>query len=279
MVLDANQMVEDGGVALVGEFSSLEQANEYALVVLAMNLDCWVRMEAGGGRFGLYADPAYTLAITEEFEAYEREQAESLVKVDPPIFASGVELALLWVATLFAVFHFQMEDAAVTERFCNSSRGLFEAGEWWRPFTSLFLHGDFEHLIGNVVFGMLFCIFVAQSIGPWFGWALILSSGAIGNFLTAWLYHPEPFQSVGASTATFGALGILVGLGCVHALQERSYRRLGAVIVPIGAGAALLGWLGAGGPQTDVLGHLSGVGAGAALGVAAGWTRIRGSAR
>ena len=173
---------------------------------------------------------AYAVAILEEFEAYAREQSEASAKLDPPIFASGLELALVWVAALFTVFHFQMQDGGVTERFCNSSQGLFEAGEWWRPFTSLFLHGDFEHLIGNVVFGMLFCIFVAQSVGPWFGWALILSSGAIGNFLTAWFYHPEPFQSVGASTATFGALGMLLSF-LVHEVELHARRPAEVIFV------------------------------------------------
>ncbi|NNC88713.1 MAG: rhomboid family intramembrane serine protease, partial [Akkermansiaceae bacterium] len=119
----------------------------------------------------------------------------------------------------------------------------------------------------------------AHSVGPWFGWALILAGGTLGNFLTALSYHPEPFQSVGASTATFGALGILVGLGCYVAWRKRSYRKLAAgVLVPIGAGVAMLGWLGAGGPQTDVLGHILGWSVGVVLGCAAAWTRMRGDA-
>ncbi len=90
---------------------------------------------------------------------------------------------------------------------------MIDGGEWWRPFTSLFLHADFNHLLGNVCFGVIFCVLVAHSVGPVLGWVLILASGVMGNILTAGWYYPERFQSVGASTATFGALGILVGLG------------------------------------------------------------------
>ncbi len=268
-------MVEDGGLAVVGEFSSLQEANEYALVVLAMNLDCWIKMEAGVGRYVIYAEPAYAVAIRDEFRLYASEQEAGPVVPDPPLFRSGIELAFLWIVALVLVFISQNDDGTIAERFANSSRALVDQGEWWRPFTALFLHGDFNHLLGNIALGGLFCILVAYSVGPLLGWGLILLSGTLGNVLTALIHYPEAFRSLGASTATFGALGILTGVGAVAVWRSRSARKLAGVFIPIAAGGTVLGWWGAGGVQTDVLAHVMGFGVGMVLGALTAWWQAR----
>ncbi len=271
-MFEAGQAVGWGGTVLVGEFESLPEAHEYALVVLAMNLDCWIKLEAGGGRYGIHVEAAYEAAVRDEFALYEAEQAEVEEKVEPPVFEAGMGWAFLWVCALVTVFMLQDSYPALTDRFCNSSLAVFEGGEWWRPFTALFLHGSFQHLLGNIAIGGIFCVLVAHSVGPALGWGLIMASGLAGNVTTALIHYPQRFSSLGASTATFGALGILVGTGAVLAWRLRSYRKLGGVLVPLAAGGVLLGWWGAGGPQTDVLAHVAGFGFGSVFGVAAyGW--------
>ncbi len=263
-MFDLDTLVEEGGLALVGEFPTIQEANEYALVILAMNLDCWIRLEAGRDRYAIYAAPAFELAIREEFALYDAEQVAPATPLEPPHYKSGIELALFWALAL--VFVFLNQSAAVTEKFCNSSRALFDQGEWWRPFSSLFLHGDFNHLIGNILIGGIFCVLVAHSVGPILGWVIILASGVLGNIATARFHYPGEFSSLGASTATFGALGILVGSSAYFAWHSRSFRKLGGAVIPIVAGAVLLGWFGAGGPNTDVLGHVFGFAMGGVLG-------------
>lgn len=274
---EIDHVVNEGGLALVGEFGSIQEANEYALVVLAMNLDCWIRFEAGGNRYAIYADPAFEMAIREEFELYRDEQEAARRPYEPPLYKSGIELVLLWALVLLFVFGKQNESASVAERFCNSSIGLFEHGEWWRPFTALFLHGDFQHLLGNVLIGGIFCVLAAHTVGPLLGWLLIFLSGTLGNVATAGMYYPEEFFSLGASTSTFGALGILVGCGALTAWRSRSFRRMTAAIVPVVAGVVMLGWWGGGGGDAniDVPAHVFGFGAGAALGFVAGALRHR----
>ncbi len=264
---------ESDAMVPVGEFDSLAGANEHALVVLSMNLACWIHLDPETRRFRLFVEPPYAVAVTEELEEYRREQAEFRIRLDPPVFRSGIELALLWCAVLLTIYLFQQRDPLIAERFCNSSEALLGAGEWWRPFTALFLHGDGPHLLGNLAIGGVFCVLVAHSFGPWRGWWLILVSGTLGNALTAWWHAPEPFRSLGASTATFGALGLLVGLGLRNAWRSRSYREMRPLMVPLAVGFVMLGWFGAGGGDpngnTDVLGHALGCLAGVVLGVVA----------
>ena len=273
----ANPFAHDEDFVPVAEFDSRAEVEEYALVVLAMGFPCLIlEAPAGAGRgYEILAARAQADAVGEEFAAYAAERREPPAeKLELPVFNPDLGLALLWVVTLFVVFGFQMQYPWVTGRFSNSSLDLFDGGEWWRPFTAMFLHADDAHLLGNVVFGLIFFLPVTWSVGPRTGWLLILISGTLANMLTAWLRYPTLNTSLGASTATFAALGILVGFSALVSWRMRSYRRLGGLIVPFGAGIFLLGWLGSGAPPTDVLGHLAAFAVGCLSGVIAGVFRV-----
>ena len=120
--------------------------------------------------------------------------------------------------------------------------------------------------------GLFFGTLVSRSIGPWRGWALILVCGTIGNTLTSAITWPDSFTSIGASTAAFGALGILAGLGFATTLRQRVRLPWARIAAPVLAGIILLGWLGGGseGGNTDVLGHVFGFGTGLTAGIAIG---------
>ena len=96
--------------------------------------------------------------------------------------------------------------------------------------------------------------------------------------MVASVLYPEPFSALGASSAVFGALGILSGLG----MSERGGGNRGKWrwLVPVVAGVALLGLTGAGGDGVDVPGHVCGFLAGVAYGVlGGGWMRRRAKSR
>ncbi|HET9594455.1 MAG TPA: rhomboid family intramembrane serine protease, partial [Anaeromyxobacteraceae bacterium] len=126
-------------------------------------------------------------------------------------------------------------------------------GEWWRAATALTLHADAGHVAGNVA-ALAFVLWaLAHRLGPAAAAWLALGSGLAGNAATA-LLAPRGHVSVGASTAVFGALGALVVLS--------GRRRRGWLA--LASGVALLGLLGAG-ERADLLAHLLGFAAGAAL--------------
>jgi membrane associated rhomboid family serine protease len=136
------------------------------------------------------------------------------------------------------------------------------AGEFFRCITALLLHGDSAHLLANMASAALFGTFAANAYGWGIAWFLMVLSGAQGNFLTAWWYGHNHL-AVGASTAVFAA----VGLCAASSFRQWHHDRSGRLRpwIPLAGGLALVGWLGTG-PQSDILAHLLGFGAGLANG-------------
>jgi rhomboid protease GluP len=98
-------------------------------------------------------------------------------------------------------------------------------------------------------------------IGNGQAWLAVIVTGAIGNLCNI-LFRQQPHLSVGFSTSVFAAIGLLTGLQ-LGRTAIRSYKDL---LLPLGAGAGLLAFLGSEGVHTDLgahfFGFISGVGGG-----------------
>jgi rhomboid protease GluP len=130
-------------------------------------------------------------------------------------------------------------------------------------FTALSLHADPLHLMSNLASGVIFGIFVAQILGSGVAWLTILLAGALGNALNALVQSPE-HTAIGASTAIFGALGILSGyMRRSRVVPWRGGLRRWA---PLGAGIMLLAFLGFSGERTDIGAHVAGFAMGGVMG-------------
>ena len=205
----------------------------------------------------------------EELRAYRAENPRGARPgpVSVPSFSGGPTGVLAYVVILIGValaangwlFGLDWVDAGVMRA------GRVTHGEWWRTLTALTLHGDAGHLSANLAFGAVFGLFAAQALGGGVAWCGIVLAGALGNGLNA-LVQPAYHSSLGASTAVFAALGILVA----HALRYRHSVTAGAGLIrrwsPLVGGIALLAFTGTGGERTDVVAHLTGFLAGLALG-------------
>ncbi len=177
-----------------------------------------------------------------------------------PAGVLGYGLTLLVVAVLAGRFVFGVD-------WFEAGRlqaGRVLAGDWWRPVTALTLHGDAGHLSANLVFGGLFGALAGLAVGGGVAWLTILLGGALGNALNA-LVQPPTHAAIGASTAVFAALGLLVmhAIRFRHALPATPLRRWSPVV----GGVLLLAYTGTGGERTDVVAHLTGFLAGLALGL------------
>ncbi|MEX1116381.1 MAG: rhomboid family intramembrane serine protease [Akkermansiaceae bacterium] len=278
---DDHPLIPLDDLVVVGHYPNLREAHDHGLVILAMGEAYWVSVGGDGGEYHLHAEPHSAPGILHELQIYAGEQDDARrvrsrpEPVDAFHFSAGWEVLVLWVASLLVVFYQQMQDPSLTGRAASSSIGLIARHEWWRPFTALFLHSDAGHLAGNLVSGVVFGALVSRSLGPLRAWCLILACGTMGNILTSLLSYPEPFLSIGASTAVFGALGILTGLGFAISIRQQSGRSWVKVAAPVMAGLVLLGWLGGGtgSTNTDVLGHAFGFGSGLISGMIVGEMR------
>ncbi len=135
-------------------------------------------------------------------------------------------------------------------------------GRLWRCVTALTLHADMMHLLSNLTIGGFFIILLCRELGSGLAWSLLLCSGTLGNLVNALVQSPA-HRSVGASTAVFGAVGILAAISMVryrHIMRRRWF-------IPVAAGLALLAILGTEGKNTDLGAHLFGFCIGALLGM------------
>jgi len=139
-------------------------------------------------------------------------------------------------------------------------RAMFADHEWWRLITALTLHSGPVHLTGNVAVGGVLLFFLANRLGIGLGFFLALLAGAVGNGLNVCLQGAEHL-SAGFSTAVFGMVGILCGLEIRRGGTARE------VLLPLGAGFALLAMLGTTGERTDLWAHWWGLLAGLGLGI------------
>ena len=88
----------------------------------------------------------------------------------------------------------------------NNQLQVFENGEYYRLFTSMFLHADPPHLL----FNMLALYFIGQTVERFFGHArfflIYLLGGLTGSLFSVALNGPS-VNAVGASGAVFAIIG------------------------------------------------------------------------
>jgi membrane associated rhomboid family serine protease len=238
-------------------------ADEWALVLIAEGLSPAVVRERGG--FVLRVPAHQEERAAQILAAYARENRSPEPPPAEPVVSGqlsagvGVSVALLaffWVTGPWSdeVIWFERGSA-------DSARILL--GEVWRSVTALTLHADLAHAMANAIAGALFLTAVCRSWGEGLGCALVLAAGAGGNLLNA-CFRGGPHVAVGASTAVFGAVGILGGVGLVR--RRRRGTRGRRSWAPVAAALALLAMLGTAGERVDFGAHLFGLLAGGVLG-------------
>ncbi len=120
-------------------------------------------------------------------------------------------------------------------------------GEFYRLFTSNFLHGDITHLFVNM-FSLYNVGPIVNSVFGNLGFSLIFFLSGIGSSLTSFWFNPNP--SVGASGAIFGLVGALSAL----AIATNNISLLFNILVVIAINV-LIGFLNS---TIDNWGHLGG---------------------
>lgn len=254
-----------------GVYATHAEAFAHGLVVLAMGEACWIVPAEDGHH--LRVEVAVLGSVREQLALYERESLGWPPR--PAIHRAPARRPaplspLLWVLGVFAVFWAQGRWPGLTDAALLDASRVFAHGEWWRAATALWLHADLGHLVSNSVGGLLVFLAVVTTLGRRAGWCLIAGAAVAGNLAAALFHHGEAYRSLGASTAVFAGLGLLTGRAVRVMSRSRHPHRWRAMLVPLAAGSAVLGLLGAGGVNIDVLAHATGFASGLVLGFAAG---------
>jgi membrane associated rhomboid family serine protease len=225
-----------------------------------------------GGDAVLIVDLEDLTRALRELDDYRREDlAETPVRSLPsPDPLPGGWIGILAYAAAIIIVAYLAGNHAFGADWFDAGRslaGLVIDGEWWRAVTALTLHVDARHLIGNLVFGSVLGLLVSQGLGGGMAWFAILVGGVVGNGANAFLQDAR-HAAVGASTAVFAALGLLMALAIYQrrGLPGGTLRRWSPLI----AGILLLAWTGIGGERTDILAHVMGLLAGLIIGAMVG---------
>jgi rhomboid protease GluP len=247
------------------------QAESWTLVLEAMAIPHRVVPTDIG--FAVMVPPKMVAPAMAALDAQDKEAAEGpLREVAPPDHGPsfvGIGIGI----TLIAFF------VVTGPRSGSDLQGWFRQGsavseaivrnhEVWRAVTALTLHADIMHVAGNAVASLVF----VTALGRWLGGGLAvlatLLAGFAGNLLTAYIYKTS-HNVVGASTSTFGALGVLGGLQLVRRFRVHTVGRLRRALLGIAAALGLLAMLGMG-ERADVVAHATGTGFGVLFGALLG---------
>lgn len=240
---------------------------EFSLVLEAKGIEHEMRESAGS--WVLAVEPPAVRLAYDEIGRYSLERSVPRTVPDATEPFSGAALGAIGYALVLVLTAYCAGIGLFGADWL--SVGALDAGlarEWWRALTALTLHLDQEHLLGNLLFGVVAGMGAGRLLGPGLAWASILGAGALANTVET-LLSPVTHRAVGASTAVFAALGLIAGLASRQRLTRRQRRWY--VLAPLIAGVSLLTLLGAGNEHVDVLGHALGF----LFGAGTGWLYAR----
>ena len=107
-----------------------------------------------------------------------------------------------------AVFISQIINPAITYTYA------FDSSVWYTYFSCCFLHGNLEHILGNLLFLSFIFPVIEKRYGGLFLFGAYLFTGACGNLLTA-LFDPTSI-GLGASGSIMGVMMLWI----FHNLME-----------------------------------------------------------
>lgn len=124
-----------------------------------------------------------------------------------PIVAGLVIIHLvLWLITDFLPFPIGNQ----IDQWGTGHNYYISQGEYWRLFTSIFLHVGLMHALFNSFSLVLFGPALEQILGKFKFIFAYIGAGLAGNLATFFLAPPVNYAYVGASGAIFGLFGIYV---------------------------------------------------------------------
>jgi rhomboid protease GluP len=124
--------------------------------------------------------------------------------------------------------------------------------EYWRYFSSIFLHIGFDHLLFNSIALYIFAPPLERLLGRWNYVVFYLGSGFAGNVMAEWL-RTGAYYAAGASGAIYGIYAAFLFLGLFRRkLLDEQSRKTIQIIIVVGFIYSIIV------PKISLLGHLGG---------------------
>lgn len=243
---------------------SKERAEEFSLVLQSAGI--LHMLDRHSGRFSIKVSNDCQDAALQTLNRYCVENPEKQIVKYEAADPDSRNFTGIFVAALLLTVHLSIDKSissdAYVQTFGASARQILN-GEVYRSVTALLLHADIAHLAGNMAGIALFGSVLCAGMGTGTGWLLILASGVLGNLVNA-VFFQTGHLSIGASTAVFGAVGLLTAVELIAALKRKETPK--KAIWTVGGGLAILSFMGAA-PNSDITAHLFGFIAGIILGI------------
>ena len=229
------------------------EVEEISLVLISQSIPFHVEESTDG--FAIYVPSAYLDRARTHVGEYSDEavRAETSDDVDAYRFSHGIPLGIIAILISIHFWRTNLPPYIDIEGTFSNTKSIIEYGQLYRLITSLFLHVDIRHLMGNCVALWLFGAPVCGRFGNGVGSFLMLYCGIFGNLFSVVL-RDDSIHSMGASTAVFAGLGLLVG---IRISGKHGNGKTVNAWLALGAGLALLGFLGTG-ERSDLFAHLGG---------------------
>jgi membrane associated rhomboid family serine protease len=258
--VEPNQM---GKTAVNISVSSERQAMDWSLVLASQGISATILRSEETGQWFLVVDahdhPAAVAALRQYYLENRGLRWRSQLPWTDSVFHWGGVLWCIYLLVFYAgeVFYGQAFKAAGM-----MDSAAVKAGQWWRLFSAVSLHGSVGHLAANLSTGFLLLGLAMARYGAGPGLLAAYLSGAGGNLIGLLLYD-HPYQGLGASGMVMGALGLISVQSL--SLWRKSPHATTYILSGIFAGLMLLVLLGLD-PSSDVIAHVGGFFVGGLLG-------------
>jgi rhomboid protease GluP len=245
-----------------------QQAMDWSLALASQGIVATILHDETAGQWALQVDGpdgARALATLKQYHVENRGW-----RWEQPV--PGTELRFHWGALLWclwlAVIHAVIANGATGLRTSGMmDAAALRAGEWWRAFTAVSLHGDWAHLASNATTGFVLFGLVMARFGAGAGLLAAWLAG-VAAYLPGMVIYGGDYRALGASGMVMAALGMLAADAASH--SAGGFKSVKTAFAAIGGGLMLFVLLGSN-PGSDLVAHAAGF----VFGGLAGWLLAR----
>lgn len=150
--------------------------------------------------------------LCQAFEALPVEKKRSTINRESIPWITGILIVINVFCFLFPIL------TGTYTRWIEAGKDSYELvirqGQIYRLFTSMFLHGSWDHLFNNMLVLFALGLYLEPALGRIQYSIIYLGSGLAAGLFSAWIHGMQmnPGGSIGASGAIFGLTGALLAM-------------------------------------------------------------------